>query len=122
MEGFKLARKIVLTSVFNDIRYFTAFVKRRSANLVFFRPKERVDPELSKRYDAVGDEYMASFIKKHVTSASNPCGTCRWVKLPFAHPFLTCILVRMGEEPATSVVNSRLQVREVEGLRVVDAR
>lgn len=60
--------------------------------------------EIKPGPEVVDDEAMAEDIRARSGSVFHPCGTCG-----------------MGPDPSTSVVDARLKVHGIEGLRVVDA-
>lgn len=63
-----------------------------------------IEEELSPGVDVTSDEDFAAFIRQKSWTVFHQCSTCR-----------------MGADPATSVVDARLRVHGVEGLRVADA-
>ena len=65
--------------------------------------REELDPEIP--HDPESDEYMEEYIKQHCSTVYHQCGTAK-----------------MGpEEDAEAVVDLKLKVRGVDGLRVADA-
>ena len=63
-----------------------------------------VEEEIYPGVDIQSDDQLTRFIADNAWTVFHPCGTCR-----------------MGTGPADSVVNSRLQVHGMHGLRVADA-
>ncbi|WP_439615714.1 GMC family oxidoreductase [Shinella sp.] len=66
--------------------------------------REIIQHEIKPGADITSDEDLVADIRQRSGSVFHPCGTCA-----------------MGPEPATSVVDPRLRVHGVDGLRVVDA-
>jgi choline dehydrogenase len=66
--------------------------------------REIIKHEIKPGTDITSDEDLVADIRQRSGSVFHPCGTCA-----------------MGPEPATSVVDPRLRVHGVDGLRVVDA-
>ncbi|MCQ4630240.1 GMC family oxidoreductase N-terminal domain-containing protein [Shinella sp. CPCC 100929] len=66
--------------------------------------REIIKHEIKPGADITSDEDLVADIRQRSGSVFHPCGTCA-----------------MGPEPATSVVDPRLRVHGVDGLRVVDA-
>jgi len=63
-----------------------------------------IDAEISPGPEVNTDDEMAAFIREKSWTVFHQCGTCR-----------------MGDDPTQSVVDGRLRVHGVDGLRVVDA-
>lgn len=63
-----------------------------------------VQREISPGAEVIRDEDLEADIRARCTTIFHPCGTCA-----------------MGPDPATSVVDPRLRVHGIEGLRVIDA-
>ncbi|MFY9210583.1 MAG: GMC family oxidoreductase N-terminal domain-containing protein [Aestuariivita sp.] len=63
-----------------------------------------IDSELLPGEDTASDEDIAAYIRKTAWTVFHQCSTCR-----------------MGSDPASSVVDPRLRVRGLQGLRVADA-
>ena len=63
-----------------------------------------IDEELAPGVDTVSDEDLLAYARDNAWTVFHPCGTCR-----------------MGNDPAQSVVDARLRVHRLEGLRVADA-
>lgn len=63
-----------------------------------------IETEISPGSGATSDDALLAHIRDTAWTVFHPCGTCR-----------------MGRDPATSVVDPRLRVHGVPGLRVVDA-
>ena len=63
-----------------------------------------IDAELLPGPEILSDEELAAYARDHAWSVFHACGTCR-----------------MGSDPARSVVDPRLRVHGVRGLRVADA-
>lgn len=76
-------------------------VRRLSATAAF---SAVIDHEIRPGPDCQDDEQMDDYIKKTAWTVFHPCGTCR-----------------MGDEQAGAVVDARLRVYGVPGLRVADA-
>ncbi|MFK0165180.1 GMC family oxidoreductase [Rhizobium sp. NPDC090279] len=66
--------------------------------------REVIKEEMKPGLDLVSDEQLAGDIRARSGSVFHPCGTCA-----------------MGPDPADSVVDARLRVHGLEGLRVIDA-
>ena len=66
--------------------------------------REIIKHEIRPGADIVSDEDLLADIRQRSGSVFHPCGTCA-----------------MGPDPATSVVDARLRVHGINGLRVVDA-
>ena len=63
-----------------------------------------IDEEIRPGPDVVSDDALIEDIRARASTVFHPSGTCR-----------------MGPDPASSVVNPRLRVHGLEGLRVIDA-
>jgi choline dehydrogenase len=63
-----------------------------------------IDSEISPGPDLTTDDQMNAYIREKSWTVFHQCGTCR-----------------MGSDPATSVVDARLRVHGISGLRVADA-
>ena len=63
-----------------------------------------IDQEIAPGPDVITDEQLADYIREKSWTVFHLCGTCR-----------------MGTDPGSSVVDPRLRVHGVDGLRVVDA-
>lgn len=63
-----------------------------------------IEEEIYPGADVQSDEAMAEFIKQNAWTVFHPCGTCK-----------------MGDDPTHNVVDSKLRVHGIEGLRVADA-
>lgn len=66
--------------------------------------KQVIDEELLPGTNIQSDEQLASFVADNAWTVFHQCGTCR-----------------MGDDASSSVVDSRLRVHGVQGLRVADA-
>ena len=66
--------------------------------------KSVVKDEIYPGRKVVSDESLTDFIKENAWTVFHPCGTCR-----------------MGSNPQTSVVDNRLRVHGMTGLRIADA-
>lgn len=66
--------------------------------------REIIKHEIKPGADITSDEDLVADIRQRSGSVFHPCGTCA-----------------MGPDPATSVVDPRLKVHGIDGLRVVDA-
>lgn len=66
--------------------------------------KAAIDTELFPGQQAQSDEDIAAYLRKTSWSVFHQCATCR-----------------MGSDPETSVVDARLKVHGIDGLRVADA-
>lgn len=66
--------------------------------------KAMIDEEIRPGLRCQSDEEMLAYIRECAWTVFHPCGTCR-----------------MGDDPARSVVDARLRVHGVPGLRVADA-
>ena len=66
--------------------------------------KSVVEDEIYPGRQVVSDEKLTDFIKDNAWTVFHPCGTCR-----------------MGSNPQTSVVDNRLRVHGMTGLRIADA-
>jgi choline dehydrogenase len=60
--------------------------------------------EIKPGLDCISDADLAADLRARAYSVFHPCGSCR-----------------MGPDPATSVVDARLKVHGLEGLRIIDA-
>ena len=65
---------------------------------------EVIDAEISPGPAVTSEEDLDGFVRKCAWSVFHQCGTCR-----------------MGQDPASSVVDPNLRVHGIEGLRVADA-
>ena len=63
-----------------------------------------IDAELLPGVDVTSDEDLADYVRDHAWTVFHACGTCR-----------------MGTDPGSSVVDPKLKVHGVQGLRVADA-
>jgi choline dehydrogenase len=63
-----------------------------------------IDRELQPGPEARSDDELVDHIRRQAGTVFHPCGTCR-----------------MGPDPASAVVDARLRVHGLQGLRVVDA-
>jgi choline dehydrogenase len=79
----------------------TRFLRRLAATPAFARVIER---ELAPGPQAQGDDDLIADIRQRAGTVFHPVSTCR-----------------MGPDPAANVVDARLKVHGLEGLRVVDA-
>lgn len=66
--------------------------------------QQLVEREIYPGADTQTDDELNQFIAENAWTVFHPCGTCK-----------------MGESPSTSVVDSRLKVHGIDGLRVADA-
>ena len=64
----------------------------------------RIEEELLPGLDLESDEALMGYVRQTAWTVFHVCGTCS-----------------MGSDPATSVVDPRLRVHGVQGLRVADA-
>ncbi|MEZ5775842.1 MAG: GMC family oxidoreductase N-terminal domain-containing protein [Hyphomicrobiaceae bacterium] len=77
------------------------FVKRLSEQPAL---KEVIEHEIHPGASVTDDAALLDHVKRTLISIYHPCGSCR-----------------MGPDPATSVVDARLRVHGLAGLRVIDA-
>ena len=63
-----------------------------------------IDAEITPGQAVTSDEDLDRFVRKNAWSVFHQCGTCR-----------------MGRDPASSVVDPKLRVHGIEGLRIADA-
>ncbi|MEM9628019.1 MAG: GMC family oxidoreductase N-terminal domain-containing protein [Pseudomonadota bacterium] len=63
-----------------------------------------IDAELRPGLDAVSDEDLTAYVREQAWTVFHPCSTCR-----------------MGSDPARSVVDPKLRVHGLGGLRIADA-